>query len=176
MNAISLKVTKLPIPVVTPFSGKAIAHPTNPPIDANSSDSSKKLDSMLAREKPSVRKTAISRARLETAEYMVFIAANPRQYVAPLSLSFVAKMFFILLACLNVFLFYVTGMKHAVDGVEGGQDAPLAAKVSAGVSLFLWVGVMYWGRVLQFFGNLQDRLIETESAFNANHQQVEGVG
>ena len=83
---------------------------------------------------------------------VVFIAANPRQYVAPLSLSFVAKMLFILLACLNVFLFYVTGLKRAVDGVEAGQDAPLGARVSAGVSLFLWVGVMYWGRVLQFLG------------------------
>jgi hypothetical protein len=83
---------------------------------------------------------------------LVFITANPRQYLAPLSLSFVAKMFFILLACLNVLLFYATGLKRAVDGVDAGQDAPLGAKVSAGVSLFLWVGVMYWGRVLQFFG------------------------
>ena len=83
---------------------------------------------------------------------LVFITANPRQYLAPLSLSFVAKMFFILLACLNVLFFYATGLKRAVDGVDAGQDAPLGAKVSAGVSLFLWVGVMYWGRVLQFFG------------------------
>jgi hypothetical protein len=83
---------------------------------------------------------------------LVFITANPRQYLAPLSLSFVAKMFFIVLACLNVLFFYATGLKRAVDGVDAGQDAPLGAKVSAGVSLFLWVGVMYWGRVLQFFG------------------------
>ena len=83
---------------------------------------------------------------------LVFITANPRQYLAPLSLSFVAKMFFILLACLNVLFFYATGLKRAVDGVDAGQDAPLGAKVSAGVSLFLWVAVMYWGRVLQFFG------------------------
>ena len=83
---------------------------------------------------------------------LVFITANPRQYLAPLSLSFVAKMFFILLACLNVLFFYATGLKRAVDGVDAGQDAPLGAKVSAGLSLFLWVGVMYWGRVLQFFG------------------------
>jgi hypothetical protein len=83
---------------------------------------------------------------------LVFITANPRQYLAPLSLSFVAKMFFILLACLNVLFFYATGLKRAVDGVDAGQDAPLGAKVSAGLSLFLWVGVMYWGRMLQFFG------------------------
>jgi hypothetical protein len=83
---------------------------------------------------------------------VVFITANPRQYLAPLSLSFVAKMFFILLACLNVLFFYASGLKRAVDGVDAGQDAPLGAKVSAVVSLFLWAGVMYWGRVLQFFG------------------------
>jgi hypothetical protein len=83
---------------------------------------------------------------------LMFITANPRQYLAPLSLSFVAKMFFILLACLNVVFFYATGLKRAVDGVDAGQHAPLGAKVSAGVSLFLWVAVMYWGRVLQFFG------------------------
>ena len=83
---------------------------------------------------------------------LVFITANPRQYLAPLRLSFVAKLLFILLACLNVLFFYATGLKRAVDAVDGGQAAPLGAKVSAGVSLFLWVAVMYWGRVLQFFG------------------------
>jgi hypothetical protein len=83
----------------------------------------------------------------------VFIAGNPRQYIGPpLSLSFAAKMLFILLAGLNVFLFYTTGLKRLVDRVEAGHDAPLGAKVSAAVSLFLWVGVMYWGRMLQFFG------------------------
>ena len=83
----------------------------------------------------------------------VFIAGNPRQYIGPpLSLSFAAKMLFILLAGLNVLLFYMTGLKRLVDRVEAGHDAPLGAKVSAAVSLFLWVGVMYWGRMLQFFG------------------------
>jgi hypothetical protein len=83
----------------------------------------------------------------------IFIAGNPRQYIGPpLRLSFAAKMLFILLAGLNVFLFYTTGLKRLVDRVEAGHDAPLAAKISAAVSLFLWVGVMYWGRMLQFFG------------------------
>jgi hypothetical protein len=84
---------------------------------------------------------------------IVFVAANPRQYVGPpLSLSFVAKMLFIGLACLNVIFFYASGLKRVVDGVGPGGDAPVAARVSAVVSLFLWVGVMYWGRILQFFG------------------------
>jgi len=83
----------------------------------------------------------------------VFIASNPRQYLGPpLSLSFAAKMLFIVFAGLNAILFYISGLKRVVDGVEAGHDAPLGAKASAAVSLFLWVGVMYWGRILQFFG------------------------
>jgi hypothetical protein len=83
----------------------------------------------------------------------VFIAANPRQYLGPpLSLSFAAKMLFIVFAGVNAILFYISGLKRLVDRVEAGHDAPLGAKVSAAVSLLLWVGVMYWGRMLQFFG------------------------
>ena len=83
----------------------------------------------------------------------IFIAANPRQYLGPpLSLSFAAKMLFIVFAGLNAILFYMSGLKRMVDRVEAGHDAPLGAKVSAAVSLLLWVGVMYWGRMLQFFG------------------------
>ena len=83
----------------------------------------------------------------------VFIAANAAQYLGPpISLSFLAKMFFVLLACLNAVLFYASGLKRVVDGVGAGEDAPVGAKASAVVSLVLWVGVMYWGRVLQFFG------------------------
>ena len=83
----------------------------------------------------------------------LFFAANPRQYVGPpLSLTFLAKMLFIVLAGMNVGLFYVTGLKRLVDGVGAGDDAPFGAKVCAAVSLFLWIGVMYWGRMLQFFG------------------------
>ena len=62
-------------------------------------------------------------------------------------------MLFIVFAGLNAILFYMSGFKRMVDRVEAGHDAPLGAKVSAAVSLFLWVGVMYWGRMLPFIGN-----------------------
>jgi hypothetical protein len=39
-----------------------------------------------------------------------------------------------------------------VESIEAGQDAPIAAKLVGGASLFLWVGVMYWGRMLPFIG------------------------
>jgi hypothetical protein len=53
----------------------------------------------------------------------------------------------------NVILFYVTGLYRRVDGVGAGHDVPPAAKLTAAVSLFLWIGVMYWGRMLPFIGN-----------------------
>src|SRR6266581_794750 len=45
----------------------------------------------------------------------------------------------------NVMLFYVTGLYRRVDKVAAGHDVPPAAKLVAGVSLLLWIGVMYWG-------------------------------
>jgi hypothetical protein len=55
---------------------------------------------------------------------------------------------FIALAGLNLLAFYVTGTARASDLVGPGQDAPFRAKVIAGTSLFLWVGVMYFGRLI----------------------------
>ena len=34
-----------------------------------------------------------------------------------------------------------------------GDEAPTSAKVIAATSIFLWFGVMYWGRMLPFIGN-----------------------
>ena len=58
------------------------------------------------------------------------------------------KLLFIFLAGLNLLAFYQTGMSRAVDGLGPGEDAPLVAKVIAGASLFLWLGVIYFGRLI----------------------------
>ena len=58
------------------------------------------------------------------------------------------KLLFIFLAGLNLLAFYQTGMSRAVDGLGPGEDAPPLAKVIAGVSLFLWLGVIYFGRLI----------------------------
>ena len=58
------------------------------------------------------------------------------------------KLLFILLAGMNLLAFYVSGMSRAVDGLGPGDDAPLLAKVIAGASLFLWLGVIYFGRLI----------------------------
>jgi hypothetical protein len=53
----------------------------------------------------------------------------------------------------NVGLFYVTGLAKRVDATGAGQDAPTGAKLVGATSLILWIGVMYWGRMLPFIGN-----------------------
>jgi hypothetical protein len=67
--------------------------------------------------------------------------------------AFGFKMLFIAVAGLNVLVFYVTGIARKVEALGSGDDAPWSAKVVAGLSLFLWVGVMFWGRMLPFLGN-----------------------
>ena len=86
-----------------------------------------------------------------------FYAGAPEQYmgngddVLP-NQAFELKLLFIVLAGLNVLVFYATGLNRQVETIEAGQDAPLAAKLVGGTSLFLWIGVMYWGRMLPFIG------------------------
>ena len=75
-------------------------------------------------------------------------AANPEQYQ---TWAFAAKIAFILLAGLNAMLFYVTGLKRQLGPIGPGQDVPAAAKIIAAGSLFLWIGVMFWGRMLPSF-------------------------
>ncbi len=58
------------------------------------------------------------------------------------------KLVFIVLAGLNLLAFHMTGASDAVEAVGAGQDAPRLAKVIAGASLFLWLGVMYFGRLI----------------------------
>jgi hypothetical protein len=58
------------------------------------------------------------------------------------------KLLFIALAGLNLLAFYLTGMNHAVDDLGPGTDAPPLAKAIAFASLFLWLGVIYFGRLI----------------------------
>jgi hypothetical protein len=58
------------------------------------------------------------------------------------------KLLFIFAAGLNLLAFYLTGAAHTVDTLEAGDDAPLLAKCIAGTSLFLWLGVVVFGRLI----------------------------
>ena len=84
----------------------------------------------------------------------VLIRLNPAQYVGPRpNLAFLAKALFIVLIGLNDILYFATGLKREVDGVGAGEAASASAKIVAGVSLALWIGVIYWGGMLPFFGS-----------------------
>jgi hypothetical protein len=81
----------------------------------------------------------------------LFFIGNPFQYVR--NSAFAYKLIFIALAGANALFFYVTGLHKRVESIGADQDAPMAARVVAATSLFLWIGVMFWGRMLPFIGN-----------------------
>jgi len=58
------------------------------------------------------------------------------------------KFVFIFLAGINLLAFYVTGTARAVDELGPEDDAPPRAKLIAGLSLFLWIGVIILGRLI----------------------------
>jgi hypothetical protein len=82
---------------------------------------------------------------------VALFAGNPFQYTS--NVTFGLKMLFILLAGVNALLFYVTGLHRAMVSIGPDGDAPFAAKLIAASSLFLWLGVIYWGRMLPYIGN-----------------------
>jgi len=80
----------------------------------------------------------------------LFFAGDPYQYKD--NVAFIFKIAFILIAGINVLVFY-WGPYQQVEAMGPGDDAPASAKVIAATSIFLWFGVMYWGRMLPFIGN-----------------------
>ena len=81
---------------------------------------------------------------------VMFFFGDPYQYKD--NIAFIMKLLFILIAGVNVLVFYLTFFDK-VESMGPGDDAPFGAKVVAVTSLFLWFGVMYWGRMLPFVGN-----------------------
>jgi hypothetical protein len=82
---------------------------------------------------------------------IMFFAGNPFQYIN--NVAFGWKIAFIVLAGVNVLLFYATGVFRKVEALRAGDEAPASAKIIAATSLFLWVAVMYMGRMLPYIGN-----------------------
>jgi hypothetical protein len=66
------------------------------------------------------------------------------------SRPFKLKMALLLAAGLNA-AFFLTGPWQTVKQWDVGASAPLAAKLSAIASLFLWMGVISCGRLLAYF-------------------------
>jgi hypothetical protein len=81
----------------------------------------------------------------------MFYIGAPSQYLH--NLAFQMKLLFILIAGLNVAYFYLGGILHKVEALGPGADPPLQAKLVSLVSILMWIGVAYWGRMLPFIGN-----------------------
>lgn len=79
---------------------------------------------------------------------MLFFIAAPEQYTR--NVVFYWKIGLLLAAGAN--LLYLTVVDRAW-AVGPGDDAPLTSKVIAASAIFLWVGVIYCGRMLPFIGN-----------------------
>ena len=75
-NATSLKDEKFVVLVTIPFTGRAIRHPSAPPIRARLVDSTRNESITASGLKPRISSTATSRVRALTAANMVFIAPN----------------------------------------------------------------------------------------------------
>ena len=78
---------------------------------------------------------------------MLFFIAAADQYTP--NPAFYWKLLFILLAGMNV-LYLTVSEEPAMIG--SGDDAPIRAKVMAASGIFLWFGVLFWGRLLPFLG------------------------
>lgn len=82
----------------------------------------------------------------------IFVAGNPVggpiEYLTNLSLQL--KMLLILIAGINVFIFYFKGIARAANDVAPDGDAPRAAKIIAGTSLVAWFGVIFFGRLIMY--------------------------
>jgi hypothetical protein len=73
---------------------------------------------------------------------------GPGEYLG--NLAFQLKMLVVLIAGLNLLVFYVTGVQRQLAGVAPDGDAPLNAKVIAIVSLVAWFGVIVFGRFIMY--------------------------
>jgi len=79
---------------------------------------------------------------------MMFFAGASGQYIE--NPAFHLKVIFMLLVGANVL--YLT-LFDEVWALGPGDNAPLSAKLVAASQVFLWIGVIYFGRMLPYLGN-----------------------
>jgi len=78
---------------------------------------------------------------------MLFFITQPEQYIENIALQW--KIVLIVLGGINVL--YFTIFDHSWT-LESGEDAPLTGKVMAVVTIAVWLGVIYLGRMMPFIG------------------------
>ena len=77
-----------------------------------------------------------------------FLMAAPDQYIY--NPAFHVKMTLVMLAGVNVLVFYLT-MFRRVNDLPAASPSPVRAKVSGAVSLACWIGVIVCGRMITFY-------------------------
>jgi hypothetical protein len=80
---------------------------------------------------------------------LIFLIAEPRQYAE--NISWWLKVLCLVLAGLNALVFQTT-FRDRIVALKPGEDTPLVLKVVGGVSLITWLGVLYFGRLMPFWG------------------------
>ena len=78
---------------------------------------------------------------------MLFFISLPGQYIENISMHY--KMVLMLIAAVNVLYFTLFEEAWAL---RSGDDASMTAKVISGATIFLWIGVIYFGRMLPYIG------------------------
>jgi hypothetical protein len=83
---------------------------------------------------------------------VMFVAGNPVggpiEYLT--NLSFQIKMLLVLIAGINLFVYYFMGIARDVEAVPPSGDAAPSAKVIAVISLVAWFGVICFGRLIMY--------------------------
>jgi uncharacterized membrane protein len=79
---------------------------------------------------------------------MLFFLAAPGQYVH--NIEFHRKLIFIVLAGVNVLYFMLVDEAWMIGPDD---DAPFRAKAVAAITIFIWIGILYYGHMLPFLGN-----------------------
>jgi hypothetical protein len=70
------------------------------------------------------------------------------EYLTNLSLQI--KMLIVVIAGINLLIFYVRGINRSLEAVPANGDAPGSAKVVAAVSIGAWIMVIVMGRFIMY--------------------------
>jgi hypothetical protein len=80
----------------------------------------------------------------------IFFIGVPHQYVN--NPAFWAKVAFLMVAGVNAMVFETT-IGDRIATIDPDADTPLSFKIIGGVSLFSWLAVLFFGRMLPFLGD-----------------------
>jgi hypothetical protein len=80
---------------------------------------------------------------------IVAFSGHPEQYFY--NNAFRIKVVIVLLAGINILVFYGTGLFEETKKLPADADVPRRIKIIGGISLCAWVGVLICGRMITFF-------------------------